>query len=233
MSSDPGKPESGSVISLAERRPMKHACILHASLKAGNGGGFEFEPGVERSTVAKLTRHMLSEDELAALPSCPKVLLRANFREKRIPEVFGFLRGTIFFTPAMRAYLEELEPGVHSFFPIDLHSTMKIDGRTEHGEHYLLLHPPVVDCLVISETDFWKGYGIEGWIQGEDGQGGGGLSPPENQKCTLRREDVAGRHLWLTKVGSSYTEYTCSDRFWDGVRDKLMIWSPHTRCNLK
>lgn len=234
MASRSGTNRTGEVINLAGRRPMKDAYVLLGSLIGGNPKGFfQFEPEIPSLTQAKLARDLLSEAEIAALPRRPKMIVEARFGgTKEIPAVFGFLTRLLFVKLKIRDVLENLEPGVHRFLPINLHSTVEIAGRTEHGEHYILLPPPLVDCLVVAETDFWMGYGIEGWIQGENGIGGGGLSPTEGKRCTLRRSEIEGRHLWRTKVGES-SEYTCSDRFWDAVRDEVMIWAPRTRCLLK
>ncbi|WP_428696759.1 imm11 family protein [Stappia sp.] len=234
MVSRSGTDRTGELISLAGRRPMKDAYVLRHSLVGGNPKGFfPFEPEIDERTQARLSGDMLSDAEIAALPRQPRMIIEARFGGTTgIPAVFGFLAALLFITPKIRDLLENLEPGVHRFLPIDLHSTVEIAGRTEHGEHYILLPPPLVDCLVVAETDFWMGYGIEGWIQGENGIGGGGLSPTEGKRCTLRRSEIEGRHLWRTKVGES-SEYTCSDRFWDAVRDEVMIWAPRTRCLLK
>lgn len=234
MASPSGTDRTGEVISLAGRRPMKDAYVLHGSLIGGNPKGFfQFEPEIPSLTQVKLSRDMLSEAETAALPTRPRMIVEARFGgTEGIPAVFGFLTRLLFGNLKFRDLLENLEPGVHRFLPIDLHSTVEIAGRTEHGEHYILLPPPLVDCLVVAETDFAKGYGIEGWMRGNGGKGGGTLSSTEGKRCTLRRSEIEGRHLWRTKVGERF-KYTCSDRFWDAVRDEVMIWAPRTRCILK
>ncbi len=225
---------TGEVIDLARRRPMQAAYVLRHSLVGGNPKGFfEFTPEIASLTQVKLGRDMLSADEIAALPARPKMMVEARFGGTTgIPAVFGFLSRLQFISPRIRDVLEDLEPGVHRFLPIDLCSTIEIAGRTEHGEHYILLPPPLVDCLVIAETDFSKGYGIEGWMRGNNGKGGGTLSSTEGKRCTLLRSEIEGRHLWRTRVGDRF-EYTCSDRFWEAVKDEVMIWAPRTRCILK
>ncbi len=224
---------TGEVINLAGRRPIKDAYVLRKSQVGGTLKGFHFDPEMPTSLQAGLSLDLLSATEIDALPLRPRLIVRSPFGgTTEIPAVFGSLTMLIFLAPRIRNLLEGLEPGVHRFLPIDLHSTVEIAGRTEHGEHYILLPPPLVDCLVIAETDFTKGYGIEVWMRGNGGKGGGTLSSTEGKRCTLRRSEIEGRHLWRTKVGERF-EYTCSDRFWEAVRDEVMIWAPRTRCILK
>lgn len=233
MASGSRSDSTGEIIDLARRRPMQAAYVLRKSQVGGTLKGFRFEPDMLIQTQARLSLGMCTTAEIDALPPCPKAIVEAPFGgTKGIPAIFGSLTMLLFLTPRIKDVLEDLEPGVHRFLPIDLCSTVEIAGRTEHGEHYILLPPPLVDCLVIAETDFSKGYGIEGWMRGNNGKGGGTLSSTEGKRCTLLRSEIEGRHLWRTKVGDRF-EYTCSDRFWETVKDEVMIWAPRTRCILK
>ena len=208
---------------------MKQAYILRGSLKAGTESSFrEYEPEIDPVVIARLAGDKLSEEEIAQLPEYPTLTLPHPFRCDCVPEVFGYLRGSKFFTPKMRNYLEHLEPGVHRYFPIRLRSEVPIGGKTEHGEHFLLIKPPLLDCLVIEETKFNKGFGMAGWKQG-----GGYLSNAPGSICTLKKSVVEGHHLWRTKISDGEDEYTCSDEFWEGVKNEFQIWEPHTQCVLK
>lgn len=224
---------NNSDTSQGERKArVKHAFILHGSLNAGTLDQLlNFEPPIDEVTVSRLSNDRLSEDDVLQLPKNPTLVLYQPFQCEVIPAVFGRMVGRKFVTPKMRDYLEQLEPGVHRFFPIQVRSEIMISGKKDHGEHYLLLPPPLIDCLVIETTQFAKGYGIEGWKQGKNENGGGGLSGRPNSPCTLQKSLVEGHHLWRTKVGDRF-EYTCSDEFWEGIETEWQIWEPHTQCSL-
>lgn len=107
----------------------------------------------------------------------------------------------------MRNYLEHLEPGVHRYFPIRLRSEVPIGGKTEHGELFLLIEPPLLDCLDIEATQFAKGFGTSGWKEGKDGISRGSLSSRPGSKCTLKNRwwkvTTFGARILVTETTST------------------------------
>ncbi|MDZ4792017.1 MAG: hypothetical protein SGJ17_12550 [Hyphomicrobiales bacterium] len=56
--------------------------------------------------------------------------------------------------PVLRNFIEEMEPNVHRFFPVQIRTAKPIDGKQDFGTHWLLYPPPRVDCLDFARTVF-------------------------------------------------------------------------------
>lgn len=191
----------------------------------------EYDPPIESLLIARLTLGMATEEEIQSIPIGQKVVFKYTLGIGRVPIVFGYLAGLRFLSPFVKNCLEALEPGVHRFLPVNVESRVPINGAYEHGEYYILVPPPLVDCVVIEKTMFAEGYGMEGWVKGLNGSGGGGFPLGDGDPCTLRRQSVAGRHLWRTKI--SKFDYTMvSDEFWSAICHEPHAWGVQTKCTL-
>ncbi len=190
---------------------------------------FDYVPPIEVVLIARILRDLATEEEIQSIPSSQKLVMQHPFPIGRIPIAFGYWESIRHISPFLKNYIEALEPGVHRFLPIHIESEVPINGSLEHGIHYILLPPPLIDCVVVEETRFKKGYGLEGWAKGLNGVGGGGLS--EGGPCTLRRESIHSRHLWRTKLGKRY--YTmASDEFWRGICHEPHAWGARIKCTI-
>ena len=81
-------------------------------------------------------------------------LLTTRLVRGRVPEVMGMSIGPYVLAPALREFIEAIEPNVHNFYPVSIRTKKPINGVSEHGTHWLLHPPPLVDCLNFDHTVF-------------------------------------------------------------------------------
>ena len=110
-----------------------------------------------------------------------------------------------FFSPALRALIDELEPGVHRYFEVNIATDMPVNGKTDHGVYCLLRDPPVIDCLLFPETQTRKGRKGIPWSK-EDDQKVGGWGAGIEEPAFIDKQKVEGHHMWLTKTGNNRSD---------------------------
>lgn len=209
---------------------MEHAWVLKHGAD-GTMTPFDYTPDIDPVLIARIVHEAASEEEIASIPPSQTMKLLASFELCRVPVAFGYLTRFMHVSPAIKEYIETLEPGVHRFFPVKVESTVPINGAVDHGIYYILMPPPVVDCVIIEHTRFAKGFGLAGWQNGMGGTRGGGLPMDKKGPCVLRRQSVIGRHLWRTKVGKFY--YTmASDTLWDAIGREPQSWGASIKCSI-
>jgi hypothetical protein len=132
-----------------------------------------------------------------------------------MPEIFGENLGVWTVKDNVKKMIEELEPSVHTFIPVNLRVRRK---DKDYGQYYLLYVGQSIDAIVIDETDFHDGHGRAGfeksWVLsslGGDTVLDGGL--------------IEGRHLWRGGVGKlrgggdPFASYLfCSDEFANRIK---------------
>ena len=207
-------------------------------------GGFEFVPKLESTFEARLATGKATEEELSALKQTQAAEIW-HLVKGRVPDLLGGTTGPYVISPRMREFLDEHEPGVHRYFPIRIKTPRPQNGTTEHGTHWLLFPPPLVDCLNFELTIFTKDAKGRAWsrdrtdtdIYGGGHWGSGPLTddsrPPT--RCVLDGTELGGRHLWRVATGNDpvYSKYTCSPEFWTYYRkNKMMGWEIRTTCEV-
>lgn len=127
-------------------------------------------------------------------------------RKGEMLEIFGRNPGVWTIKENIKAIIEELEPGVHSFIPVNL----KVRGSEEDfGKYYLLYFGQAINAVVVDATDFAEGRGRTGFEKSSTISAFG--------DCILDAEKVRGKHLWRGARGilgsSSPFAFTvfCSD----------------------
>jgi hypothetical protein len=102
-----------------------------------------------------------------------------------MPEIFGENLHVWTVKSNVKQIIEELEPDIHTFIPVNLRV---IGSDRDCGQYYLLYPGQAIDAVVIDETDFSEGKGRAGFAKSHT------LSP--FGVTTLDGRLIAGRHLW-------------------------------------
>jgi len=71
----------------------------------------------------------------------PSVVRFGPPNKDEMPGIFGLARFPWFICPTLHDWLEELEPGVHDYFPLDAICDKPIKGHTDQGRYYFLSPP--------------------------------------------------------------------------------------------
>jgi hypothetical protein len=145
-----------------------------------------------------------------------------------IPEIFGENLGVWTVKENVREIVEELEPRVHTFIPVNLRVT-GADG--DWGRYFLLYPGQAIDVVVIDETDFAEGKGRAGFAKSSILSSFG--------DTVLNSELIAGRQLWRGargQLGKSvpFSNYLfCSDALAMRIKDAGIEGWRFRRCRLK
>lgn len=220
---------------------MDTAYIIGVDVNAGIGTT-HWDPPFSDVFRARLATGHISEDELKSLDEKQSLILSKLVRF-RVPEVIGMSTGPFVLAPALRDFIEQIEPGVHRFFPVQIRTAKAIDGKQDYGTHWLLYPPPRIDCLDFERTVFMSDIQGKQWPRRRyDGNPWGEVSLDIGtrmsilpQPVTFMRPLVENRHLWRTAKGSDlgYTYYTCSPTFWKFYTEKRMIgWEVYAYCRI-
>lgn len=221
----------------------ERAFIIGVDVNAGIGGK-EWDPPFESRFRAGLAAGVVTDEELETNLLADQSLVTSKLVRGRVPEVLGMSTGPFTIAPVLRDFLETHEPGVHRFFPIQIRTTKPIDGKQEHGTHWLLYPPPRIDCLDFERTIFKDDIQGNEWSrQREDACPWGGGLPVNfvngredpDKPVTLFKSLVKERHLWRTAIGNwpGYSRYSCSQTFWDFYkRNKMIGWTIDQVCRL-
>lgn len=138
-----------------------------------------------------------------------------NSRHKRLPDLFN-ANGSIAVCQAFKASVEELEPGVHQFFPIAFFDK-KGETVPGNGPYFLLNILHKFDAVFVEKSNVK-------WID-VDPKNYPGLKSLHRAKgpwqLVMSRPQIAGRHLWLPIKMLSSERY-CSDQVIEAVEMKKL-----------
>ncbi len=103
-------------------------------------GAIEWEPRLDDAVWARFDYTNSTASELKTFEA-GLTLLTTRLVRGRVPEVMGMSIGPYVLAPALREFIEAIEPNVHNFYPVSIRTKKPINGASEHGTHWLL-HPP-------------------------------------------------------------------------------------------
>jgi hypothetical protein len=201
-----------------------------------------FDPGIGQREGQIINRGLPFTDEnRLRLP----MLLRVTFpKGKDLHCILGMNIGPYSFCRHLKEKIEELEPGTHEFFPLEV---VRDGDWHRYGTYYLVHVTQKLDALVYEKTAFASPkarYGIEA---AADSAHGLFRTMGKEFSCVLRNSVIEGRHLWRGKVPdekyyipgdprydvpprdpmSEY--YFVSDELGDFIlREKLIGWDLHS-----
>lgn len=126
----------------------------------------------------------------------------------QMPEIFGENLGVWTISENVKLAIEDLEPGVHKFIPVNLASRNK---NKSYGRYYLFWVGQTLDSVVIEQTQFRDGLGRAGFDK----------APVLNVltgSIVLDPKKIAGRHFWRNRFirhldgrEIKSDDYFCSD----------------------
>jgi hypothetical protein len=141
--------------------------------------------------------------------SIPKRLRIGRPRKGGTPHILGWSMGPWIVSSRVREIIDELEPGVQEFIPIELISK---DGKRALATYFLILPPPQLDALICPQSVL-QNVGAT-TIQALDPQ----------KVCVLDADVIRGHHLWRGQEPLILT-YFCSDELRDRLKaEKLDGW---------
>jgi hypothetical protein len=168
--------------------------------------GVEFTNDFYFSYYAPLARGTPLTPELLAKTPDPYFVIPPS--RGKIPEIFGENLGAWTVKDSVKKIIEDLEPGVHTFIPVNL----RVRGKDkDFGQYFLLFVGQAIDAVVIDETDFRDGHGREGLARAS-------ILNSLVGDTVLDASKIAGRYLWrggIAKLGGGGDPfaryYFCSD----------------------
>lgn len=167
--------------------------MLYVNVNDGSSMSMEWAPPMGHRLYARITLGTITDEEWQAIPS-EQAMVIPRLAKGRVPEVLGESIGPFVVAPKIREFLETHEPGVHHFLPIQIRTERAVDGRQEHGTHWLLRAPPLIDCLNLQETVMT--YDIQGkpWSRAKDERHywGGGFLPEMRIHVSSIKSPFAG-----------------------------------------
>jgi hypothetical protein len=146
-----------------------------------------------------------------------------------MPEIFGEHLGVWVVKDTVKQIIEDLEPDVHTFIPVNL----RVQGKEkDYGQYYLLYVGQAVDSIVIEETKFRDGFGRAGfeksWVLSAFGD------------IVLDGALIEGRHLWrggIGKLGGGgdpfWSYLFCSDQLKERIKRASAYGWRFKRCKLR
>ena len=206
-------------------KPVSH------SYSAGKlvGGLVEPDPG----EATPVTRAILNGGEITKemIPQLPSILRMGKDPDDDISciiPVFSF-GGGFAICQALKDIIEDLEPGVHQFFPMTITG---LQSEADIGRYYLLHVTQKLDAIIYDKTAFAikERFGLEAAKKA-----GFMLVPDRGPKypCTLKKDVIAGKHLWRGTVGDKclYRDgfddlvgiYFCSDELAAAMRKRKIL----------
>lgn len=185
----------------------------------------EFEPEIDQRVMALITLgRNVTEEEVNSLPG---TLLVSRPQAGAVPDIIGWNIGPFIVSQQVKDKIDELEPKVHEYAPIELRNKdgQRIRGQNERETYYMILRPPQLDAIIVEKTDFNGGRGRAGF----NGRELPSVNTAPGLVCTLDRTAIAGHHFWRAPAPMAPT-YFCSDELHDFIKArKLHGWSFH-RC---
>lgn len=191
----------------------------------GSAVSKEFEPRLDKVLAAGIALgHALSSEEIATIP---RLLWIGRPDDSKVPDIIGWSSGPFMISNRIKSWLDELEPGVQTFVPVEVRSKHHIAGSTEHGTYHMIVGMPTLDAIVSEGTEFTEG------VIGIAGSPVKLLSSGHADACFADPAVVEGHHLWrLPKPNVS--SYMCSEEFWHRLwTNKIRGWEAHKRFTFK
>ncbi len=202
--------------------------VLGPNMFDGSGVSMAWVPepdydGPDGRVVATLGLHMeCTEAELAIAPRHLRIGRPKSI--KVLPDVIGWSTGPWILSPRLRAVIDRLEPGVQRYLPIKITTDKPFLGTTDHGDYFLLLAPPRIDCVVKEKTEFCDGLGTFESSRSEI-TGQVLFASSQAARVVLRRDVIAGRHVWQLPEGWQPTVIV-SDEVWAAYKaEKMKGWN--------
>ena len=221
---------------LIARASMKKAYLLAVNVNDGSSQSKTWEPEQPmKSIIPTLGFGNQTSEMIASIPK-NQALVIDRLIKGRVPDVLGNLAGPFVVSPAIRDYLDEHEPGVHAFLPIEIRTRTRAQGETAH--HWLLLAPPMIDCLDIVNSVMINDVQGRPWDRVKSGNGdwGGGISTIESNRCVFVGDEIGGRQLWRVQVSCDRLSatYACSAAFWSFFKaNKMRGWTAEKACEVR
>lgn len=181
----------------------------------------EFEPRllVPEQTRPLILGHVLTKAQKDALPRTLRVL---DLDKTGVFDVFGWAgNGKWVICRRLRDKIEELEPGVHDFVPIQV---VGPDGRGDFGTYHHLIYSVKLDLFHYDRTRFLKGFGR----QAAEASRHILCGDADQFACVLKANVVEGHHLWRGMHQDSVLGTFCSDELGafilgEGLRGVLLL----------
>ncbi|WP_330208325.1 imm11 family protein [Pseudomonas sp. Z13] len=208
------------------------AYLVGLTSKPGQSVGKIFEPEIEGRLRAMIVMGDQLTRELRA--AIPRVLRVTELEGGGVPQIIGWNIGPFLICQRLRDILEELEPGRHDFFPLEVRSFKQDADEKTYGTYYLIIGLVGLDAVVVEKTTFTKGAGREGYERSAR------FDHDKSAVCTLDARIIEGHHFW--KLPRSFgqtvnhpdrlvTGYFCSDRLWSRIEEEHMTgWDIIKKC---
>ncbi len=186
--------------------------IIDAMMADGTVVEVEFDPPISYELQSAITNPgRLTEAEIEKLP---KELIVNIVPPENVPAFLGFLVGPFIVSEIFRNILDDLDPQSRNFYPMKV-STGVFGGRSEkillRDDYFLMIHPPVVDCVVVAETEFVGGRGHAAFDNGHTA-----LEMSPDLDTTLCKSAIAGQHFWRGAEPFDHI-FFCSDLFYEKI----------------
>ena len=176
----------------------------------------DFDPDITMDFKRQLTGVFPLTPEGRA--NIPKKLRVGRPKKGGIPHILGWSMGPWIVSPRVRDIIEELEPGVQEFCPIELISK---DGKRSLATYFLVLPPRQLEAIINPRIDTSRKDKVS--ITTIDG-----LDP--DRVCVLDSDIIREHHLWRGEWPLQLT-YFCSDELGDRLKaEKLDGWDLRRRC---
>ncbi len=134
------------------------------------------------------------------------------------PDVFanGGFPGLV--SKIIKDKLEELEPGVHVFLPVEVMSRKK-----EVVTYYFIYTENKISSVVYDQTEFRMGIG---YAAAEESGFTPDLTFHDDKFCTLKKDVCEKNHLWRSPDNENKFNFFCSDAFGEFfIENDMTGWS--------
>ena len=185
--------------------------VIHSPSSDSRSVAKDFDPDITMDYMRQLvgTFPMTAEGQAAI----PKRLRVGSPRRGGVPHILGWSTGSWIVSPRVHDIIEELEPGVQHFRPIELATK---DARKSRGTYFLILPPPTLDAIIRDLTEF------DSSLQ---------LKP--RGRCMLDADAIRGRHFWRAPKPLELN-YFCSDELGGRLKaEKLDGWDLRHQCGVQ
>ncbi len=185
--------------------------LIERNVNDGSSVSFEYDADVSPSKQNDWKSAWdLTEEQVKQLPD---TIIISSPKSGKMPSVFGFSLGPYYLSEQLREIIETLEPDRHTFIPKKVKSTKPVKGVVEHGFYYLLYNPLQIDAVVIENTSFQQGVGLQGYNPEHTG-----FLKDESAEHYLKKKVVAGHHFWRGAKPFA-SNYFCSDQLCEKIRE--------------
>jgi hypothetical protein len=192
--------------------------IISTSASDSRSVSMDFDPEITMDFKRQLLGVFpLTPEGRASIPAKLRV---GRPKKGGIPHILGWSMGPWIVSPRVRDILEELEPGVQKFCPIEL---VGKDGGRNLASYFLILPPPQLEAIVSPE--------INAALRARDIMTMDTLDP--HGLCVLDSGVIGGHHFWRGERPVHLT-YFCSDELRDRLKaEKLDGWDMQRRCDAR